>query len=206
MPCLTPAITVSIPPDSVRKIGQVQWSSAIPGDPQRDFVTASADHIDRNDFAAAIASTAKKTGRNKVLVFVHGLNNRVNDPVYRFSQIVHDSKSPAIPVLFTWPSRGDARLESANFSRDALEELLDTLASHQNMKEINVVAHSMGNNVALEALRGRSIRGARGARGGIDKVKNALLVAPDVDLDVFRIQVRRMGCLPTADRTVRIAG
>ena len=167
------AVTVSIPPDTVRKIGHVQWPSAVPGDPRRDFVTVSADYIDRKDFAAAITSASKKTGRNRVLVFVHGFNNRFDDAVYRFAQIVHDSKSPAIPVLFTWPSRGDARLrsytydrESANFSRDALEELLDTIASHQSVEEINIIAHSMGNWVTLEALRGRSIRAARVARGG----------------------------------------
>lgn len=194
------AITVSIPPDSARKIGHVQWPAATPGDPRRDFVTASANYIDRKDFASALASTAKNSGRNKVLIFVHGFNNRFDDAVYRFAQIVHDSKTPAIPVLFTWPSRGDVRLrsytydrESANFSRDALEDLLDTIAGYPNIKEINIVAHSMGNWVTLEALRGRSIRPARIARGGADKVKNALLVAPDVDVDVFRTQIKRMG-------------
>jgi esterase/lipase superfamily enzyme len=61
---------------------------------------------------------------------VHGFNNRFDDAVYRFAQIVHDSKVPAIPVLFTWPSRGEMKLraytydrESANYSRDALESL-----------------------------------------------------------------------------------
>jgi esterase/lipase superfamily enzyme len=33
------AITVSIPPDSSRKIGEVQWPTALPGDPRRNFVT-----------------------------------------------------------------------------------------------------------------------------------------------------------------------
>ena len=194
------AITVSIPPDAVRKIGHVQWPTAAAGDPRRDFVTASADYIDRKDFAAAIALNAKKTGRSKVLIFVHGFNNRFDDAVYRFAQIVHDSKSPAIPVLFTWPSRGDVRLrsytydrESANYSRDALEELLDAISSYPSIKEINIVAHSMGNWVTLEALRGRSMRGPRVARGGPEKLKNALLVAPDVDVDVFRTQIKRMG-------------
>lgn len=194
------AITVSIPPDASRKIGQVQWPSAAQGDPRRDFVTVSADYIDKTDFAAAVASTAKKTGRNKVLIFVHGFNNRFDDAVYRFAQIVHDSKTPAIPVLFTWPSRGDVRLrsytydrESANYSRDALEELLDAISSYPSIKEINIVAHSMGNWVTLEALRGRSMRGPRIARGGTEKLKNALLVAPDVDVDVFRTQIKRMG-------------
>ena len=143
-----------------------------------------------------MSATAKQTGRSKVLVFVHGFNNRFDDAVYRFAQIVHDAKAPGIPVLFTWPSRGELNLraythdrESANYSRDALEQLLTMLAANPNVKEINVVAHSMGNWVTLEALRGLSIR--TGAIG--NKIRNVLLVAPDVDVDVFRTQIQRMG-------------
>jgi esterase/lipase superfamily enzyme len=190
------AITVSIPPDASRKIGDVQWPTSLPGDPSRNFVTVSADYLDRQGFAASIGAMAKKTGRSKVLVFVHGFNNRFDDAVYRFAQIVHDAKAPVIPVLFTWPSRGELRLtaytydrESANYSRDALESLLGTLTSDPRISEVTLLAHSMGNWVALEALRGLSIRQARRS----DKLKNVLLVAPDVDVDVFRTQIQRMG-------------
>jgi esterase/lipase superfamily enzyme len=195
------AVTVSIPPDASRKIGEVQWPAAVPGDPRRDFVTASANYLDKRSFAAAIAAEAKQTKRSKVLVFVHGFNNRFDDAVYRFAQIAHDSKAPVIPVLFTWPSRGEVRLraytydrESANYSRDALEELLDMLASYPSVKEITIVAHSMGNWITLEALRGRSMRTNRAAsKARTDKVKNVMLVAPDVDIDVFRGQIRKIG-------------
>jgi len=190
------AITVSIPPDSAREIGQIQWPSSIPGDPRRDFVTVSADYIEKPAFTASITADAKQSRGGRVLVFVHGFNNRFDDAVYRFAQIVHDSKTPATPVLFTWPSRGEMKLrayyydrESANYSRDALEELLDTLNRNPSVNEISILAHSMGNWVTLEALRSRYIRPGRGT----DKVKNVMLVAPDVDVDVFRTQIRRMG-------------
>jgi esterase/lipase superfamily enzyme len=195
------AITVSIPPDASRKIGEVQWPIAPPGDPRANFVTVSAEYIEKQTFTASILGTAKQTGRTKVLVFVHGFNNRFDDAVYRFAQIVHDSKISAIPVLFTWPSRGEVRLrtynydrESANYSRDALESLLGMLASYPGITEVNVLAHSMGNWVALEALRGRSMRGGQTAASiKADKLKNVMLVAPDVDVDVFRAQIQRMG-------------
>jgi esterase/lipase superfamily enzyme len=195
------AITVSIPPDAARKIGEVQWPVSLPGDPGTNFVTVSAEYIDKQKFAASIAAIAKQTGRTKVLVFVHGFNNRFDEAVYRFAQIVHDSKVPVIPVLFTWPSRGEVRLrtynydrESANYSRDALESLLGTLTAYPYITEVNLLAHSMGNWVALEALRGRSIRsGQTLAAIRADKLKNAMLVAPDVDVDVFRAQIQRMG-------------
>ena len=193
------AITVSIPPDGSRKVGEVQWPASLPGDPQTNFVTVSADHIDKQRFAASIAAAARHSNHGKVLVFVHGFNNRFDDAVYRLAQIVHDSKVPVIPVLFTWPSRGELRIraytydrESANYSRDALEDLLNSLESYPSVSEIYVLAHSMGNWIALEALRGRSIRSA-GIASKHNKLKNAMLVAPDVDVDVFRMQLQRMG-------------
>jgi esterase/lipase superfamily enzyme len=190
------AITVSIPPDSARKVGEIQWPASFPGDPSRDFVTTSAEVIDKQRLSAAVTARARMSGQTKALVFVHGFNNRFDDAVYRLAQIVHDAKAPGIPVLFTWPSRGEIALraytydrESANYSRDALEEVLDMLAANPNITEINILAHSMGNWVALEALRTMSVRARR-----IDsKVRFVMLVAPDVDVDVFKSQIRRMG-------------
>jgi esterase/lipase superfamily enzyme len=194
------AVTVSVPPDATQKVGHVQWPTSTPGDPRHDFVTTAASYVDKAEFSSTIARGAKG-GRRKVLVFVHGFNNRFDEAVFRFAQIVHDSKSQAIPVLFTWPSRGEVTLraytydrESANYSRDALEQLLADLSKDPNVSEINVVAHSMGNWITLEALRARSIQKASApSRDRSDKLKNALLVAPDIDADVFRSQIQRMG-------------
>ena len=190
------SVTVSIPPDAARKIGEVQWPTSLPGDPRQNFMTVSADYLDKQSFGAALSAAAKKTGRGKVLVFVHGFNNRFDEAVYRFAQIVHDSKAPAIPVLFSWPSRGvvglrayQDDLESATNSRDAVEQLLDTIGGNANVKEVTVVCHSMGCFLTLEALHSRALRAGKIG----DKVKNVLLVAPDVDANLFRTQMREMG-------------
>ena len=195
------SIVVSIPPDSARKIGEIQWPSAPPGDPARNFVTVSADYLDNQSFSGAITKAAKQTRRTKVLVFVHGFNNRFDEAVYRLAQIVHDSNVSAIPVLFSWPSRGEVRLvayaydrESANYSHAALEQLLDTLSANPNVNEITVLAHSMGCVVALEALR------AIHSRKFGDKVKNVLLVAPDVAVNDFQTEIQQLG-----HRRLRIA-
>ena len=80
------AITVSIPPDASRRIGEVQWPASLPGDPRLNFTTVSAGYIDKSTFAASIAAYAKQTGRSKVLVFVHGFNNRFDDAVYQIGR------------------------------------------------------------------------------------------------------------------------
>ncbi len=189
-------IVVSIPPDSVREIGKIQWPASSPGNPARDFVTVSADYIDKQQLSAAVSAAAKPAGRRNVLIFVHGFNNQFDDAVYRFAQAVHDAKAPGIPVLFSWPSRGELKLraytydrESANYSRGALEQLIEMLAANPNVKGINILAHSMGNWVTLEALRDMAAR--TGKIGS--KIRNVALVAPDVDVDVFRAEMQRMG-------------
>jgi esterase/lipase superfamily enzyme len=162
------SITVSIPPDSARKVGQIQWPTSVPGDPGRDFVTVSADHISEQSFNSAISTLARSTGRSRVLVFVHGFNNRFDEAVYRFAQIVQDSKVPVIPVLFSWPSRGLVSLaaykedvESANYSRSALQQLLGVIAHNRDVREVTVLCHSMGCWPALEGLRAQSIHTGR---------------------------------------------
>jgi esterase/lipase superfamily enzyme len=187
-------ITVSLPPDSARKIGEVQWPTQLPGDPTKNFVTIRADLVSADQAVALVDAASAKSKPRRVLVFVHGFNNTFEDAVYRFAQIVHDSGVDAAPVLFTWPSRGQLFAygydrESSNFSRDALEAVLMALVRNKSIDEISVLAHSMGNWVALEALRQMAIRNGRIPA----KINTVMLAAPDVDVDVFRTQIQAIG-------------
>ncbi|GLK84087.1 alpha/beta hydrolase [Ancylobacter defluvii] len=187
-------ITVSIPPETARKVGDVQWPKRVPGNPQTDFVTTRAEMINRDQALTWFSQRLKQTPKRRVMVFIHGFNNRFDDAVFRFAQIVHDSGAPVVPILFTWPSRGSLLAygydrESTNYSRDALERLLSYLAADPEVGEITVLAHSMGNWLTVEALRQMAIRNKRIA----PKIQNVILAAPDVDVDVFRTQVYDMG-------------
>jgi esterase/lipase superfamily enzyme len=189
-------IIVSVPPQGVHKIGEVEWPQQVPGNPATDFVTLKADVIDKEQAIAAFSRILRKSPKRQALVFVHGFNNRFEDAVFRFAQIVHDSGSGAdfAPVLFTWPSRGSALAygydrESSNYSRDALENLLRWLAKDPHVAEISILAHSMGNWVTLEALRQMAIRDGKVA----PKIRTVLLAAPDVDVDLAREQIAAMG-------------
>jgi esterase/lipase superfamily enzyme len=198
-------MTVSIPPEAARKVGEVQWPTQLPGDPSRDFVTVRADLITRDQAIAAVNTMAARSKPRRVMVFVHGFNNRFEDAVYRFAQIVHDSRVDAAPLLFTWPSRGQVFAygydrESSNFSRDALEAVLAGLVRDTSVDEITILAHSMGNWVTLEALRQMAIRDGRIPA----KINDVMLAAPDVDIDVFRTQIEAIG-EPRPDFTVFVS-
>ncbi|WP_249164227.1 alpha/beta hydrolase [Bradyrhizobium jicamae] len=188
-------VTVSIPPDASRAVGEIQWPLSPPGDPRKDFVTASAEYLDRAQFGNAITSLAKARHRSKAMVFVHGFNNRFDDAVYRYAQFVHDGRLPVVPILFSWPSQGAANLGSYEHDRKvALEsgvplvQLLDAVNSNPGVREITLVCHSMGCLITLDALHMKASRG-----GTTSKLKNVAFVAPDVDFDQFISQVGEMG-------------
>lgn len=186
-------LAVSIPPDAIRQIGDIQWPKQVPGDPDKEFVTLRADHLTIDQVKARFADRISAHG-GRVIVFVHGYNTKFEEAVYRLAQIIHDSGSPHLPVLYTWPSR--AKLlsygydrESANYSRDGLEAVLWALQRNPKVKEIAILAHSMGNWVTLEALRQMAIRSGAVA----PKIQSVMLAAPDVDIDVFRRQIIAIG-------------
>jgi esterase/lipase superfamily enzyme len=188
-------IKVSIPPDSVRKIGEVAWPHRLPPNPATDFAVVKADIVDRKTAEKWLsASVRRKNSDRSVLVFIHGFNNQFEDAVFRFAQIVHDSHVQSVPVLATWPSRGSLLAygydrESTNYTRDAVENLFQYLARDPQVKEVSILAHSMGNWLALESLRQMAIR-----NGGLpSKFKNVMLADADVDVDVFRTEIADMG-------------
>ncbi|WP_370878556.1 alpha/beta hydrolase [Pararhizobium capsulatum] len=186
-------IVVSIPPEKNRKVGQVQWPKKLPADPEHDFSTVSVKPL--ADFADARYWLKERMPKSRrVLVFVHGFNNRYEDAVYRYAQIVHDSKTDVAPVIFTWPSRASVfdynyDKESTNYSRDALERLLRNAADDPSVGEITVMAHSMGSWLTIEALRQMAIRDGRVK----PKIKDVILASPDLDVDVFKTQWLAMG-------------
>nr|WP_244537342.1 alpha/beta hydrolase [Methylobacterium pseudosasicola] len=187
-------LAVSIPPDADRQPGTVQWPERLPGNPATDFVALRAEPVDRSKVAAWTGKVVRGRGKRHVLVFVHGFNNKFEDAVFRFAQIVHDSGAEVAPVLFTWPSRGSVLAygydrESTNFSRNGLETLLRDLAMDSNVGEVTVLAHSMGNWLTLESLRQMAIRDKRVA----PKIRNVILAAPDVDMDLARGAFHDMG-------------
>jgi esterase/lipase superfamily enzyme len=187
-------IVVSIPPDNVRKSGEVQWPAKPPGNPANDFVTTKVARLDFASTRKWLDAHAAATGKHGVLVFVHGFNNRFDDAVYRFAQLVHDSGAEVTPILFTWPSRGSVFAygydrESTNISRDALEQVLDMLARDPAIGEIDILAHSMGNSLVLETLRQMAIRN----RHIPMKIDDVILASPDVDVDVFWNELSDMG-------------
>ena len=190
-------IVVSIPPDSARRPGDIPLASSLPANPERDFTILRADRMDLAQAKANFNARIKRTPGRRVLVFVHGYNTRFEEAVYRFAQIVHDARINVAPVLFTWPSGGNLTdyvydRDSAVYSRDAFEAVLQALVKDPYVNSISILAHSMGNYLAVETLRQMSIRD----RGLSPKIRDVMLASPDIDMDVFRRQIAEIDAEP----------
>jgi esterase/lipase superfamily enzyme len=79
--------------------------------------------------------------------------------------------------------------ESANYSRSDLAGLLKAVARSPNVKDVVVVAHSMGAWLTVESLRQIALEDGRIPT----KISNLILASPDLDIDVFRRQVAEIG-------------
>jgi esterase/lipase superfamily enzyme len=206
-------VDVSVP--KTHQVGSIERAKgAAPSDPARDFTASRVTYYgDKRQFAKAVGADIAMRG-DRALVFVHGFNNGFDDGVYRITQIAHDTAYPGTPVLFSWASSGKTTgyiydKESANAARDDLEATLRMLAGTR-ARSIDIIAHSMGTWVTMEALRQLAITGDRDLGG---KLGYVILASPDIDVDVFKKQMIRYGkpgtpftvLLSADDRALRLS-
>ncbi|WP_448953100.1 alpha/beta hydrolase [Labrys neptuniae] len=187
------AYTISVPPNHV--VGKIEWPKQPPGDPAVNFVVTGSTGLDQARFDAAVAKDTRGSG--EVIVFVHGYNTNYQEAVFRVAQLEKDSGFPGAVVAFAWPSLGTltgyvADRESTTYSRDYLESTLNGLARTPGVRRIHIIAHSMGNWLAVETLRQAKIRGNSPF---VSKLGEVLLMSPDIDVDVFRTQLDAIGKL-----------
>lgn len=191
------SLDVSIPPG--HKKGKIEYGFAHP-DPEKSFaIAARHDFAGREAFRAALRRTISQAPPNKreIVLYIHGYNNSFFDGVFRTAQMIQDFDVPAIAVHYSWPSAAHPLgytydRDSVLFSRDGLEQLLYDLRS-TGPRRIVVVAHSLGTMLLMETLRQIEIARpgwSRQALGGV------VLISPDLDVEVFRMQAKRIRALP----------
>jgi esterase/lipase superfamily enzyme len=185
---------ISVPPSHVP--GQVEKPMFGSPNPEKHFAITAQRQLDEESFRGELSShLSGRIGSNRdVLIYVHGFNTSYDDARFRLAQIVADGHFGGVPVLFTWPASSnlldyEAAKESAATSRDALAKLLQELAVTPGVGRVQIVAHSMGTWLAMEALRETAIAGYPDLNG---RLGNVMLAAPDIDLSVFRAQISRI--------------
>jgi len=139
--------------------------------------------------------SAGSGGRRDVLVYVHGFNQTFETAALDAARLSDGLKFRGSTMLFSWPSKNSVfnyiyDRESALWSRDALEEMLDQLVADPSVGTVHIVAHSMGTMVTVEALRQLYDRRGAAMAGRLGAV---VLASPDIDMDGFKSSIARLG-------------
>lgn len=188
---------VSVPPK--RRAGDVS-TSRFWANPRKDFLAVNNELFNseatfQSQLKAQLLS--RPAGRRNAVVFVHGYNTGYEDGLYRFAQFYSDLGLDDVPVHYSWPSaekllRYGYDRDSMLFARDGFETTIRSVLG-AGAEKLVIVGHSMGTMLIMETLREIAIAGDGATEGRIGGV---VLVSPDIDIDVFRSQVRRIGELP----------
>lgn len=162
----------------------------LPEDPEKHFVVTELEEDEDAFFRELKNKVAASSDRN-AFVFIHGYNVPFADAVKRTAQLAVDLQFSGAPICYSWPSQGDLAQyvqdsTNAEIAAYKLKQLLLALNEQSGAKEINLVAHSMGNDVLTRALKELG----KEALGQSDCVfREILLTAPDIDTELFQTQI-----------------
>ncbi|WP_282119805.1 alpha/beta hydrolase [Ruegeria atlantica] len=177
--------TVSIPPSHTP--GTLKFSYANPN-PKKEFVLTNVTEL-----GGPKGLREHLRGEDDVTIFVHGYNSTQTETIFRAAQLTHDIGLPGSTLVYSWPSRATGYgyaydLDSMLFARDGLEQTIRNLKS-MGVKRIILVAHSMGGALSMEMMRQAELQEPGWANRNIEGV---ILISPDLDVDVFRSQMKRI--------------
>jgi len=122
-----------------------------------------------SDFHSRIRQLLASTESRDILIYIHGFNVTLAAATARAAQVAEDMPFDGVVVAFSWQSQGkaqayltDEQLAERNFW--GLAELLaDLKKRHEPEVRLHLLAHSMGNRVALRALN--ALAGSIGPTG-----------------------------------------
>ena len=152
----------------------IWWQGAMPSE------------LDKDQFLAEIAAA-----KSDVVLFVHGFNYSFQEALDITVRIVERAGTTATPVAYTWPSQAKVSAYGLDYDRnewtiDHLKNLIQDLVNALPQGAVlNVVAQSMGNRAALWALSRLSLPK--------DRLGQLIMIAPDVDTEVFKDLISRSG-------------
>jgi esterase/lipase superfamily enzyme len=182
---------VSIP--RAHKMGEVEGPSIIrlefSENPEKHVVLLSATPEGPDQFYRRVSDRISQSLRHEAFVFVHGFNVTFEDAVHRTAQMAYDLGFDGAPILYSWPSHGrvgvvdyNADGRNAELSVVHMQSFLTQLAARTGVRTIHMIAHSMGNRIAVKALA--NMQGSAAAHSL--HVRELALMAPDIDAAEFR--------------------
>nr|WP_249128667.1 alpha/beta fold hydrolase [Bradyrhizobium lablabi] len=159
---------------------------------------------------------AQAGGGGDILIYVHGFKQTFETAALDAARLSDGIRFRGRTVVFSWPSKAGLfdyayDRDSAMWSRDQFERMLNSIVAAPGGGRVHIVAHSMGTMLTLEGLRQFH---ARYGDSVADRIGSVVFAAPDIDMDVFSASITRIGPLTrkitviaaTNDRALALSG
>jgi esterase/lipase superfamily enzyme len=194
-------VDVSIP--KTHEIGRLEsprwylleWQA----DPARHVVVQGVTELDEATWLRSIRNrvTGTETGTgadleatdtsHDILIFIHGYRTTWEESARRAAQFAYDLHFEGLPMLYSWPSRGDLLSYTADESASAwsaphFTAVLKRVLADSGARRVHIVAHSMGNRVSTEALKVLALE----KPDFPTPVREVVFAAPDIDRHTFQ--------------------
>lgn len=160
-------------------------------DAQKYVLIKETVRLSRADFLATVKARIQAAPeRHAAFIYIHGYSNSFDDAARRTAQMAVDLDIGALPVFYSWPSKGtlagyEFDENSAEWTQSHLQAFLADFAEHSSATDIYIIAHSMGNRPMTVALA--SLLEQRPELRPL--FKQVVLAAPDINADIFREQI-----------------
>lgn len=154
-------------------------------DPSRHVVLRDVERLPVEKWSQLISEQGR-TSNGRAIIFVHGYATDFENAAMRAAQMKYDLDFGGPVAFFSWPSKGRevsyiGDTATATASRSSFNEFASRFASISGVKEVIVVAHSMGSQLVAGAFE----RTEQLSNDTKTKVKEIVFAAPDLDREMF---------------------
>ena len=183
---------VAIPPNHVigrneqPSMFRFEWSE----DERKHIAFRGTSPLTNDAFVQQLNVAIDQSPEKRLMVFVHGYNVGFPEAARGLAQFSTDLKFDGPVLLFSWPSQNSLMgyavdATNADWSQTHLTRVLMDVLDRTQATEIFLVGHSMGSPALTRAY----VTVANERPLDIYRVQHMILVAPDMDADLFRHEI-----------------
>lgn len=192
------------------ELGSVQEQGAFPNEPYK--VTRNTQGMllrDRDQLALHVAAREalqdeirrrlEVSPTGEVMLYIHGFNETFASAAFTAAELCHFLGREPVCGFFTWPASSTGNFlisytsttETADYAVAHLKKTLRMISTMPEVNGLHILAHSRGAAVTLSAARELALEAIAAGKepASLFKVKNLVLMSPDIDIDIASQQL-----------------
>ena len=173
---------------------------------KRDPATLEQHQRTESALQSEVRKRLRTAPSREVVLYVHGFNETFATAAYTMAELCHFLGRTHVCSFFTWPASSSggpltsyiSTTESSQYSVGHLKKAIRTLAQTPGVEGLHLLAHSRGAALLLSAVRELYIETVAFGESPADalKLKNIVMLSPDVDVDVASQQLEMVASDP----------